>query len=125
MADSRSFTVWLWKNGAVSADSTTGGVLNSSNGSSTPQTATVQKFPNPPFGSGRTPKPPSRGRPRSCASCRSLTFVGAPMLKPSGVLSSFGNPGERELNDTADVPPALKWQALQFLWPGSPMLPVS
>src|ERR1700746_2964289 len=113
MADSRSFTVLLWKNGAVSADSTSGGELNSSNGRPA-QGPIVQKFPNGPFGGAgfdreRTPKPPSGGRPSfstsgvPVSSVRPLTFVGAPALALNGLLSSRGKPGESELNDIAVV----------------------
>ena len=48
------------------------------------------------------------------------------MLKPRGFPSRRGEkPGISELKEMPVVPPALKWQALQFLWPGSAMLPVS
>ena len=71
------------------------------------------------------PKPPSRGRPSASASGISFTLVGAAMLPPCGLPSRRGRTRLGGLSENAAVPPALKWQALQFLWPGSARSPVS
>ena len=116
--------MWLWKNGAVSAASTSDGELNSSTGKS--PAGTDAKLPKPPSGVGRTTETAVARQCSDSATGVSLTLTGAAILKPRGLPSRRGEkPGICELNAMPVVPPALKWQALQFLWPGSPMLPVS
>ena len=100
--------MWLWKNGPVSADSTTGGLLNSSNSRCPKGAGRSSVLPNEPNTVRICPKPPSRGKPSASASGVSFTFVAAAMLKPRGLPSIRGNPGVRELNDIPAVPPPLK-----------------
>ena len=101
-------TVWLWKNGPVSADSTTGGLLNSSISKCPNGGGRSSVLPNEPNTVGICPKPPSRGRPSVSASGISFAFVGLAMLNPRGLPSTRGNPGVAGLNDIPAVPPPLK-----------------
>ena len=68
-------TVWLWKNGPVSADSTTGGLLNSSNSKCPKGGGRSSVLPKEPNTVRICPKPPSRGKPSASASGISFTLV--------------------------------------------------
>lgn len=103
----------------MSADSTIGGELNSSAWTNPIGGPTSSVLPKPP-NSGRKicPKPPSRGKPSASASGISFTLVGAATLPPCGLPSRRADP-TWGFSQNAAVPPPLKWQALQFLWPRS------
>ena len=109
----------LWKNGAVSAASTSVVLLNSSNSRCPNGGGRSSVLPNDPKTVGICPKPPSRGSASDSASGVSFALVGAPMLNPRGLPSTRGNPGAVGMKGIAVVPPALKWQALQFLCAGA------
>ena len=90
--------VWLWKNGPVSADSTTGGLLNSSISRCPNGGGRSSVLPNEPNTVGICPKPPSRGR-RKRQRQRDLVHVGRGChVEPAGLPSTRGNPGAVGMN---------------------------
>ena len=110
--------VWLWKNGPVSADSTTGGLLNSSSSRCPKGGGRSSVLPNEPNTVRSCPKPPSRGKPSASASGVSLTFVATPMLKPRGLPSRSRESRRLRVERHAGRAPAIEVTAIAVLVAG-------